>query len=277
MKQNIYTIFLLILLILVGCSSTSKAGNATKATVTAATLTSLNLESNVTTLNVGETAALSVMGTYSDGSTVELDANVEYVITPTDSAEMNGTVLTAKKDSNVTVQAKVNGVLSNTLNLTIAWIVNGHVLPPEPDKTLNDSTLLGIDTNDNGVRDDVERNIYKTYQNKHPIHIDIAIQASRGYKLVLETPEKAKEIHDEVNNPIDCNWYYKAYAKFLNEPLLVNENIVTKIFSIYFNTKEREDLYRKYDSLLSGGTYVLPEIEDMKSKCDFDTNVYEEK
>ena len=90
MKQNIYTIFLFIILILVGCSSTSKAANEATASrtvlVVAPTLTSLSLESNVTTLNVGEKAELTVMGTYSDGTTVELEENVEYIITPSDNA-----------------------------------------------------------------------------------------------------------------------------------------------------------------------------------------------
>ena len=80
------------------------------------------------------------------------------------------------------------------------------MLPPEPDKTLNDSTLLGIDVNNNGVRDDVERWIYEEYKDKHPIHIDIAMQAARGYKLILETPERAKEIHDEVRKARIVNY-----------------------------------------------------------------------
>jgi len=258
-----------------------KAGNEATVTrdvsVVAPTLTGMTLESNATTLNVGERVQLFVTGTYTNGNRKKIDANISYTVTPSDKADINNGMLTAKKDGNVTVQATLDGKTSNPVTLSIYWEVNGHRLPPEPDPTVNNATLLGIDSNNNGVRDDVERTIYKTYQNKHPIHIDIGMQAARGYKLVLEYPERAKEIHEEVNSPIDCNWYYKAYAKFLNEPLLVNENIVTKIFSIYFNTKERKDLYSKYDSLLSGGTYVLPEIEDMKSKCDFDTNVYEEK
>ena len=76
--------------------------------------------------------------------------------------------------------------------------IHGHTLPSEPDKILNDSTLLGIDSNNNGVRDDVERWIYHTYRDKHPIHVDIVMQVARAYKKVLEMPEKAKEIHGEV-------------------------------------------------------------------------------
>ena len=38
---------------------------------------------------------------------------------------------------------------SNTFSETI----NGHTLPPEPDPKINNSTLLGIDSNNNGVRE----------------------------------------------------------------------------------------------------------------------------
>ncbi len=37
-------------------------------------------------------------------------------------------------------------------------------LPPEPNKAENDATLAGIDSNQNGIRDDVERAIYFKYQ-----------------------------------------------------------------------------------------------------------------
>ena len=241
-----------------------------------ADIRSVTLETKVTTLNVGETAELTVMATYSDGGTKEVDTNIEYIITPTDSAEINGTVLTAKKDANVTVQVKVGTIHSNTLTLSIAWEVNGHVLPPEPDKTINDSTLLGVDSNDNGVRDDVERWIYEEYKDKHPVHIDIAMQASRGYKLVLETPERAKEIRPKVDRYKHCQSYYQYYAEYFNESILLTENTVDEYFrsKIYFNTEERYDAYIQYDTLLSGDTYKLPEIESLKDMCDFDANKY---
>ena len=160
---------------------------------------------------------------------------------------------------------------------TTPIVINGHTLPPMPDKTLNDATLLGIDSNNNGVRDDVERWIYLTYKDKHPIYIDIAMQAARGYKLVLEHPEKAREIHDEVNKAIDCQAYYKYSAKYYNEVLLVENNFSTAYLrkKIYFNTKERKDTYLQYDHLLSGGAYTLPSDAEKKKACDFNTSKYE--
>jgi len=258
-----------------------KAGNEVIATrtvnVVAPTLASISLESDATTLNVGETVELTVMATYSDNSTRELDTNIEWIITPVDSVDVNGSVLTVKKDGDVAVQAKVGSTLSNTLNLTIAWVVNGHVLPPEPDPTINNSTLLGVDVNDNGVRDDVERWIYTKYKDKHPIHIDIAMQASRAYKQILETPERAKEIREEVNGAIFCASYYKFGAQFFNDPILVHERIDAPVKSKYFNTKERNNIYWQYDTLLSGGVYPLPKYDERKLFCDFNTSSYDKE
>jgi len=157
-------------------------------------------------------------------------------------------------------------------------VINGHQLPPEPDPVVNDSTLLGIDANGNGVRDDVEIWILNKYKDKHPIHVDIAFQAARAYKKVLETPEKAKEIYDEVDKAAYCELYYKYDAKYFHEPLLVKEDIDSRYFrhKIYFNTQDRMSAYIQYDTLLSGDSYTLPKSQYMKAMCDFNTSKYED-
>jgi len=241
--------------------------------VVAPTISGITVESNVTTLNVGESAQLTVQATYSDGSSEVLSENIEFIVTPDNAVDVNGSVITAKKDGNVTVEAKVGNALSNTLNLTITWVVNGHVLPPEPDPVINNSTLLGVDVNDNGVRDDVERWIYKEYKDKHPIHIDIAMQGASAKQKMLQDPTKAKEIHDEVVAPLDCESYFKVC---LNQPI-INERINGKLFrKIIFNTLERESAYTEYDTLLSGDSYTIPRCKNRKLACDFNTSKYGE-
>jgi len=155
-------------------------------------------------------------------------------------------------------------------------VINGHTLPSEPDPKINNATLLGIDSNNNGVRDDVEIWIYETYKDKHPIYIDIAMQAARGYKLVLEYPEKARELYHEVDKAAYCELYYTYDADEFNEPILVTKEIDNRYFrhKIYFNTKERMNAYLQYDHLLSGDSYTLPKSEKMKAMCDFNTSKY---
>ncbi|GIT98511.1 hypothetical protein [Sulfurovum sp. TSL1] len=164
-------------------------------------------------------------------------------------------------------------------HLSFSETINGHILPHEPDPTINNSTLLGIDSNNNGVRDDVERWIYETYKDKHPIHMDIAMQAARGYKKVLETPERAKEIHDEVNAPLDCELYYRRCSdgrklQFIDENTRINNKYFRE--KIYFNTGKRLEKYWQYDTLLSGDSYTIPWCSERKQLCDFNTTKYED-
>ena len=246
-------------------------------TVVVPVLTSLSLSSSTTTLNVGETAELTLMGTYSDNISKTVTQGIAYVIIPSNSVEVNGTVLTAKKDGNVTVQAKVGTTLSNKVALTITWIVDGHVLPPEPAPTINNATLLGVDVNDNGVRDDVERWIYEEYKDKHPIHIDIAMQAGKAWQKVLEAPQNAKEIYPIVDAASSCESYFEICITE-NNNLYIKDEIINKFFieGLIVNTGNRMKAFLIYDALLSGYTYVIPRCKNKKTLCDFNLSKYEE-
>jgi len=153
------------------------------------------------------------------------------------------------------------------------WIIDGHVLPPEPDKALNDSTLLGIDSNKNGVRDDVERWIYKTY--KHPIERGIFMQSARAYNKVIVTPSKAHETVKYIDDSSDCEgyWrYWKILYKDNNEDFLLGRyrDLEKEIRGIQFNTLKRHMAYKRFNGDLSGGVYGSSGIS--KEKCEFDEN-----
>jgi len=282
--QNIIKLLLATTLVfaLSACGSKSKTEDTNitveenTTTIPTVTLKSLMLTVDKISLNKEENTTVKVEATYTDNTTKDVTQEVEWISDKQDAVSVQNHTLTAKKDGNVTVQAKVGATLSNKINLNITWIVDGHVLPPEPDPTVNNATLLGIDVNDNGVRDDVERWIYEEYKDKHPIYIDIAMQASRGYKLILETPERAKEIHNEVRKARHCKYYYMYSAKYFNEPILIKRDFSTKYLrkKLYYNTQERKDAYTQYDTLLSGGSYTLPSHNERKSACDFNTSKY---
>ena len=248
----------------------------TNTTVPTVNIKSLKLTVEKTSLNREENTTLKVEIIYDNNTAKDVTDQVAWIATPKDILKVTHNTLTALKDINTTLQAKLGTRVSNTIHLDLYWEVRRHRLPPEPEKTLNDSTLLGIDTNNNNVRDDVERWIYETYKDKHPIHIDIAMQAGRAYTQVLKTPEKAKEIRKMVNAPYFCGSYYQDYVEFFNKPVLVHERVDVGVKSKYFNTKERSDVYWQYDTLLSGGSYPLPKIRKMKALCDFNISKYEE-
>ncbi|UFH60654.1 hypothetical protein [Sulfurovum mangrovi] len=154
-------------------------------------------------------------------------------------------------------------------------IIGGHKLPPEPDPKLNNATLLGIDVNNNGVRDDVERWIYQTYD--HPIERGIFMQSARAYQKVIVDPSKAKDTMKHIDNSSDCEgyWrYWKILPKFKdkNESYVLDRyrDLEKEISVIQFNTLQRHMAYRRFNSALSGGVYGATGIS--KEKCEFDEN-----
>jgi len=240
---------------------------------TTATLKSLTLTLAKTTLNKDETTDLSLQATYANNTSKTLTNNIEWIVNPSDAVQITDHTLKAKKDTKVTLQAKVGNILSNTIALNITWVVNGHVLPPEPDKALNDSTLLGIDVNDNGVRDDVERWIYRTYD--HPIERGIFMQSARAYNLVIVDPSKAKDTMKYIDNSSDCEgyWrYWKILYKDKNETFVLERyrDLEKEIRGIQFNTIKRHMAYTRFNGELSGGVYGSTGIS--KDKCEFNEN-----
>ncbi len=157
-----------------------------------------------------------------------------------------------------------------------AIVIHGYTLPPEPDPAINNATLLGIDSNNNGVRDDVEIWILKKYKDKHPIYTEIAMQAGRAWQKVMEDPSKAISIHSITSAASSCEAYYEVCIESDNK-LYVSEWINTKYFreKIYFNTPARLEAYYTYDTLLSGGVYTIPWCSESKQLCDFNTSKYE--
>ena len=157
--------------------------------------------------------------------------------------------------------------------------INGYTLPLMPDKALNDSTLLGIDSNNNGVRDDVEIYIYKRFKEGVNSKIDraIAMQYAKATQATLIEPEKTYENKTYIlmENANDCKWYY--YNTHLKEatsfPEMSKYWQKHKIFDsetkdVIFNTRMRLEAYMKFNDALSG--HVFDSRPKTKDKCDED-------
>jgi hypothetical protein len=150
--------------------------------------------------------------------------------------------------------------------------VNGFTLPPCPDQELNDSTLLGIDSNDNGVRDDVERWIISRYKNHHKIVTEIGFQTARAHQFMLANPDKPEEARQKINGAQSCNFYFQYDANLFDEPILIDHDISTSTAfdTIQLNTEARIRAYLTYDRKLGGGVYELPHSNEERALCAFD-------
>ena len=157
--------------------------------------------------------------------------------------------------------------------------INGYTLPPEPNSTMNNSTLFGIDSNKNGVRDDVERYIIMRFQGFENALVDrsIALQYAKATQIVIQNPEMAWEnkTYEVMEKVSDCKWYYydtylkdiKSYregALYRQQHRIFDAELKDKIF----NTRERLEAYLNYNDDLSG--HVFDDSDENKEKCDFD-------
>lgn len=228
-------------------------------------LQSITIRPDTVELKEGESLPLEAIGHYDTGVEKNITAQVQWSTadSQTVTVDTNAT-LQALKEGATTITAKQGNVESST-EVIVYWEVNGHRLPPEPDKALNDSTLLGIDSNDNGVRDDVERKVYATY--KKAIERAVIMQAFRAKQEMLADPDMVKNAR-EWKNKITKYFYCSDYLNSYKNQDMIKKTDASKIIDWQFNTEERVKKYYQYDQALSGGVYSIK--EGVLQDCDFD-------
>lgn len=179
--------------------------------------------------------------------------------------------------------------------------INGHILPPEPDTKINNSTLLGIDSNNNGVRDDVERWIYKTYDEYvpchqeldynntvvidgetipsaievcednpvpyHPVVREIAMQGAKAAQIIIQEPEKARETREVFSSAYFCSFALSDFRDNQQRKLYENYMFGDEFKKIQFNTVQRARAFGKYNFYLSGGIYSQPTDDKKLQGC----------
>ena len=75
---------------------------------------------------------------------------------------------------------------SNTPAQNSPEVINGITVPPEPASTSNNATLAGIDSNNNGVRDDVERALAKKFGGT--ADFPYALAYAKSYQQIVAGP-----------------------------------------------------------------------------------------
>lgn len=118
--------------------------------------------------------------------------------------------------------------------VTTSIFATDYILPQIPNEVENLKTLAGIDTNINGIRDDVEIYIQKNYNgSEKDCLMDAAIIAQE--LIVLDRTQE--------NFILSINKVKKLLEKyellFKNKPSLQAE--ITKIGDLTANTKERQE------------------------------------
>lgn len=103
--------------------------------------------------------------------------------------------------------------------------INGHAVPPEPDPTLNNSTLEGMDVNANGVRDDVERVIAREAKSEEAYKAEIYVASK--ISNIMDFKKNANSVVDDI----DCSSYRYPDVDQI------------RLFDLYLNTEDRINRY----------------------------------
>jgi len=265
MRYIFFVTTLLAVVLFQGCSNRDESNDTnTTQTIDPSAQT---LELNIETYELPENNETTVTVRTADGKEVTQESGMVWHFSDVNVTELNGSKLLAKAEGMTTIQAEFNGEYSQEQNVTVYKIIHGHRLPPEPDSKINDSTLLGIDSNHNGVRDDVERAIYLHY--KTPVEQAVIMQHMKGIQAVFADANRvmnAVALEKQLGKSGDCILYFYSIKHIeIKYPKYAK--------NIQINTKERLKAWLDYDNALSGGVYGS-DVEDwteeaFKGVCDF--------
>lgn len=140
----------------------------------------------------------------------------------------------------------------------------GVNLPPDPGEE-GKKTLLGIDTDGDGVRDDIQRYIYFTYPDDKKLRLGLTYYA-KEFQGVLKDANDREAAYDHAMKMVrhgDCLWYLKGEEAI---------DICRALRAQILNTRERSIAYIKYSDNLGGRFIRGAPQKEWKDSCSFDVD-----
>lgn len=147
------------------------------------------------------------------------------------------------------------------VKLTITEYV-GPVLPPDPGSE-GDQTLLGVDSDSDGVRDDIQRYIQFTYPDDNLIRSALR-EYAKQYQILLPTAgDREASFRNAKRLTKDGNCVYA-----INRPEAWN--MLRELRARILNTRERSVAYIQFSDSLGGKTTYLGDSSKWINDCRFD-------
>ncbi len=214
----------------------------------------LKAESSLVELPENNGTTVRIIAVYDGNETDDVTKKARYESSDDSVSEVDEGVILSRSEGSAVITASYGGK-STTIRVEVYETVDGHLLPHAPKDP--DSTLLGVDANGNGVRDDVERWIYKEMPTYHHPQIErvIAMQRAKAYTLLLKDPSnKNDQVHNTIVRSYDC-WAYYSISRNLPFDGAI-EKFGNLLRDKQFNTKERLKTYMEYDYSLKGRVFA---------------------
>ncbi len=140
--------------------------------------------------------------------------------------------------------------------------INGIVVPPDPGAT-KDDTVAGIDTDHNGIRDEIDRWIATQYGDKPGALDALRMGAMSDQRLLEVVPVNKQEAQSLMYQGFDVGicTYRKLDEEGVNSSLFFNEVMLRT-----FNTKSRIEA-EKHVSNLAG--MIVRNIKESTITCPY--------
>lgn len=137
-------------------------------------------------------------------------------------------------------------------------------LPPDPGEA-GKATLEGIDSDGDGVRDDVQRWIAMAYPNSQKVRAALtqAALTMQTFLMSANSPVAA------YNSAIKMGKDYECFAYISPNSYKIN----SELKAIFLNTYLRSQSWVQADQTLSGKTFYSTPFNQWKQNCNFNPDV----
>lgn len=165
----------------------------------------------------------------------------------------------------------------NSKKITLSDVI-GQNLPPRPDQKINDSTVAGIDANNNFIRDDVELAIFEKYPNSAKIR-SAALQYAQALQLQLVSIFNSTTRMEVIRKLIYGYGCVHEVKQNISSNNIIADDIIEEIERIVINTNIRKEVksnianrYSKDSLLTENIEYSIPSYRD--EPCDINLSSF---
>jgi hypothetical protein len=152
----------------------------------------------------------------------------------------------------------ISGEVKNSSSQKLPTIAEGIELPPNPGK-LADSTKIGIDINNNGVRDEVEIYLANKYGYDKELYqkiLEFVKKKQSVLNISLDDEKAAKSFNIWADSEICLS---KKLGIPLNDAIPINNDLNAQIFNSFDRQTHLQDIMLKSEQL---------QIDQEKANCE---------
>lgn len=164
------------------------------------------------------------------------------------------------------VSVPLRGVLARVESAVAPVVATATApsLPPEPGAA-GLATLQGVDSDNDGVRDDIQRYIALTYPQSQKTRAALTQFATAAQQGILDAANGSPTDDDrtKITQAQEC-------LSYISDPITA-KNVKNNLRQLLLNTEARTDAWLAFNASL-GGLVTLPPRSQWKSSCNFDPN-----